>query len=104
MMSIDNLEFEPLSRHMSCGNEVQLAKTVYKGVEILERTYFPWNPLKDSTVFYTVDLVFPIGTMDCLADWMYTEEGFGVPHVDTLEKAIEIIDNFKAQSHEYNRS
>ncbi len=94
-MNIDELIFEPINRHMSCGNEIQLAKTNYRSIEIHERTFFPFNIFKETVVCYMVDLVFPIGTMDCLTDVYYTDEGFGVPEVSTLEEAIAIIDKFK---------
>ena len=99
-MNIDEIIFEPVSRNFSGGNENQHAKTLYKGVEIHERTFFPWNFMKPSLTWYIVDLIFPIGTMECLTDKYYTEEGFGVPEVDTLEEAIAIIDNFKSGKYE----
>ena len=91
----NDLIFEPVTRTTSAGNEMQVAKTAYKGIEIIERTFFPWNPFKQISVHYMVDLVFPIGTLKCLSEDFYTEEGYGVPVVDTLEEAIVIIDNFK---------
>lgn len=92
---IDQLEFEPVARCTTGGDEMQVARTFYKGIEIVERTFFPWNPFKKTSVHYMVDLVLPMGTLDCLSDVYYTDEGYGVPEVKTLEEAISIIDNFK---------
>lgn len=94
-MTIDDLIFEPISQRMSNGNEIQHAKTVYKGVEIHERTFFPFNIFKEPKVWYIVDLIFPMEAMSCITDKYYCEEGFGVPEVDTLEEAVAIIDKFK---------
>ena len=93
--NIDNLIFEPLHRSFQGGNELQVCKTNYNGVDIIERTYFPWNIFKKPTTWYSVDLIFPMGTMECLTDKFYTDEGYGMPEVSTLEEAVAIIDNFK---------
>jgi len=92
---IDTLVFEQVAKCPSGGNEMQVAKTVYKGIDIIERTFFPWSPFKSISVHYMVDLVLPMGTLECLSDSYYTEEGFGVPEVKTLEEAIKVIDDFK---------
>lgn len=94
-MTIDEIIFEPVSRHMSGGNEIQHAKTSWRGIEIHERTFFPWSPFKEAKTWYIVDLIFPMDAMPCITDAYYTDEGFGVPEVDTLEEAVAIIDNFK---------
>lgn len=92
---LENLIFEPVAKTTSGGNEMQVAKTIYKGIDVIERTFFPWNIFKKTSVHYMVDLVLPIGTIKCLSEDFYTEEGYGVPVVNTLEEAIAIIDNFK---------
>ncbi len=95
-MKTSELIFEPISRSPSAGNELQCAETNYKGVRILEFTFFPWSPFKNISVWYMVDLVLPMGTIPSLvADKYYTEEGFGVPEVKTIEQAIEVVENFK---------
>jgi hypothetical protein len=95
MTQANDLIFEPVTRTPQSGNEMQVAKTIYKGIEIIERTFFPWSPFERISVHYMVDLVFPIGTLDCLSEDFYTEEGYGVPVINTIEEAMVIIDNFK---------
>lgn len=94
---LDNLEFEPVSRRTSCGNEIQLARTIYKDVVITERTFFPWNFFKQASTLYIVSLVLPVGAVDCLdEDYGYTDEGYGLPVTDSLEKALAVIDDYRA--------
>jgi hypothetical protein len=95
---IDALEFTPINRYMSFGNEIQIAETEYKGIKIIERTFFPWNIFKDVSVIYSVCLLLPIkpimnGIID--GEGCYCAEGFGTPDFKELGFAIEFIDNYK---------
>lgn len=94
-----NLIFEPLNRFTSHGDEIQVCKTTYKGIEIINRTLFPYNFMKDITDSYLPDYVLPMDTKlpndGIMSDAFYTEEGFGVPIFYKLEHCLKFIDNFK---------
>ena len=89
----DSLIFEPVCC-VGNGNQMQVASTKHKNVQIIERTFFPWNVFKKSSVHYMVDLVLPMGTEPCLSEDYYTDEGFGVPVVDTLEEAVILAEKY----------
>lgn len=90
----NDLEFKPVTMYGK-GNQVQVAETKYKGVLIYERTFIPWNVFKNISVHYQIDLVLPMGSEPCLDPDFYTDEGYGVPVVKTLEEAIVLIDKYK---------
>ena len=96
---IDNLlEFTPECKEARGGRELQIATTKFKNVTIIERTHIPFNPFKNITVEYVLDLVLPISTMvknGYMSESYYTAEGYGTPvFKNDLESAIEFINNF----------
>jgi len=95
---IENLEFTPLHRYMSAGNEIQICKTNYLGIGITERTFFPYNIFKKPSYWYTVDLVLKTSEYNCLSEDYYTQEGYGLPEFKTLEEACEFIINYKKRN------
>jgi hypothetical protein len=99
--TINNLEFEPINRFMQAGNEIQVCKTNYMGIEILWRTFFPYNIFKDPIDQFSCDLLLPIDTV--IENGSIEKEGFyidadspvGVPVTNTLEAIIKVIQQFK---------
>jgi hypothetical protein len=92
------LTFKPLTRYMSAGNEIQVCTTKYKGIEITERSFFPYNPFKNPVFWYIVDLVLPIETTTkngVISDEYYTAPGYGLPVFNTLDDATAFIANFR---------
>lgn len=85
------LIFEPL-HCVGRGDQRQVARTKHKGVYIIQTTFIPWNIFKQTNVHYMIDLVLPIRSEPCLSTEYYTDEGFGVPVVKTLEEAILLIE------------
>ena len=89
-------EYTPCNRFMSCGNEIQICSLQLSDtVKLYERTFYPWNFLKEPTVYWTIDLVLPISFIDkikefngILSDNFYTDENFGLPEFDKLENAF----------------
>jgi len=90
----NSLVFEPILRYGK-GDEMQVARTTYKNTTIYERTFIPWNIFKKITVSYDIDLVLLMGTEPCLSADFYTDDGYGIPVVKTLEEAIVLIDKYK---------
>lgn len=107
---LNGLVFEPVRAYQSCGNQIQIARTSYQGIEITERTFFPWNLLKSSTCIYIPDLIIQqdsdlarviesIGPdKAALTDKYYTEEGYAMVECFHLETCLQIIDAFKTPS------
>jgi hypothetical protein len=101
----DQAIFEPIKEWTSCGNRYQLCKTNIEGIKVTERTFFPWNFLKEPVQWYIVDLVLPMDTVvpngDMCGDY-YTDEGYGLPQfLSNLEFAFDFIMNYKkTQLHE----
>ena len=104
-----HLVFEPVNRFRSCGNEIQICRTSYQGIEITERSFFPWNPLKKSSFVYVPDLL--IAEQDQLADFCrqraedyslsdhyYTEPGFFLAECKTMEACLDLIEYFKSSN------
>lgn len=95
---INKLVFNPETRHMSAGNEIQHCGTEYKGIKITEVTYFPFNIFINISTWYIVDLVLPMDTKvenGEMRDCYYTDEGYGLPVFDKLEDVIVFINKFK---------
>ena len=98
---IDNLKFEPVNRFMQCGNEIQICKTSYLGIEIFWHTFFPYNIFKNPIDTFSCDLLLPIDTVieggKIEKEGYYIDEDspFGVPETSTLEAIIKVIQNYK---------
>ena len=99
---INNLEFTPVNRFTQAGNEIQICKTSYMGIEIYWRTFYPYNIMKDPTDTFSCNLLLPIDTV--IEGGKIEKEGYyidedspvGVPETDTLEAIIRVIQNFKS--------
>lgn len=92
------LKFNPINRFNSCGNEIQVCTTKFKGIGITERTFFPYNFMLDITSWYILDLILPIDYPiqdGHISDQYYTDEGYGVPEFSTLEYATKFIKQYK---------
>jgi len=99
MTAADNLVFTPECRTRTGSNELQIANTQYRGVNIAERTFIPWNIFRKTVVQYVVDLQLPMDTEvkgGEMSQYYYTSEGYGLPVFDQLEDAVEFIDKFKS--------
>ena len=104
MAIIDNLEFTPVNRFTSHGNEIQICKTTYLGIEIFWRTFFPYNIFKDPVDTFSCDLLLPIDTI--IEDGRICKDGYyidldspvGIPETNTLEAIIKVIDKFKTSN------
>lgn len=90
---LENVEFEPVSRFQSHGNEIQICKFSYKELDVYERTFIPYNILKHIVTTYSIDLILPIG--ENVPQGYYSEEGYGYPEFKEIEDAIKWIDNYK---------
>lgn len=93
---MQNLEFKPLVRFFKFGNEIQRCETKYKGVGIMQETYFPYNFLKEPTDSFMVDRIVKVDSKIPNAEIcenFYTEQDYGYPVFKTLENAIEYIDS-----------
>lgn len=96
---MNTLEFEPVNRFWSAGNEIQRCKTIHNGIEILWETYFPFNIFKSPIDTFTPDIILPMSTKvinGVLNDAYYTDEGYGMVDFKTLEDAIQFINDFKS--------
>jgi hypothetical protein len=98
-LKIENLEFSPVNRYFSRGNETQICETKYKGVSINEWTHFPYSFFgdKEPITYYVVDLVLPMTTVvkgGEMSNYYYTEDGYGLAVIKTLEDTIEFIDKY----------
>jgi hypothetical protein len=90
---LDKIEFEPISKYNKFGNEIQTAKFNYKGIDVYEETFIPYNIFKNITVIYTIDLLLPIG--ENIEQGPYCEEGYGSPMFNKIEDSINFINNYK---------
>ena len=97
---IDTLEFESLHNYFSCGNEIQVCGSNYKGINITWRTFFPWNIFKEPSDIFWLDLVLPLNTVieNGWMDSIYDPEGYGSPHFKQLEHAIEFINKYNDEN------
>ena len=97
-------EYTPLNRFMNCGNEIQVCGLLFPhNVHVTERTFFPWNFMKDPSTYWVLDLVLPISITDKikefggeLSDCYYTDEGYGMPEFRNLEKAFEFNEYYNS--------
>lgn len=89
---LEKIRFEPVTRFMSHGDEIQICKFSYKGLDVYERTFFPFNVFKKISTTYSVDLVLPIG--EDIPQGYYAEEGYGSPEFKEITEAIKWIDNY----------
>lgn len=96
MNAIDSLILEPVCSYMSSGNNIQICKTEYKGIEISWQTIFWWNIFRDPSDTITVCLCLPDTTIleNGFMQQYYEPEGFAAPCFRTLEFAVEFIDNY----------
>ena len=69
----------------------------YKGIRITETYILPHHWGKKATTHYLIDLIFPMGTFECLNDGYYTPEGYGMPVFNKLEDAKAFIDDYRAK-------
>lgn len=92
----NELIFEPLNSFMSCGDNIQICKTNYLGIDIYIRTIFWYNIFKEPSDTFTVDLNLPMDTIidNGSMENIYHEDGYGSPVFNTLEYAIEYIKNY----------
>lgn len=95
---VDGLEFKPYTRYSSCGNDIQICVSEYKGVHITWRTVFWWNIFQDPSDTISIGLVLPLSTEvpNGRMEQIYEPEGFGSPHFSSLEPAIEFINSYSA--------
>ena len=94
-MQIDDLVFEPLISFDSAGANTQRCRADYKTTSIMWETYFPWHG--EPRDKFIVDLVVKASEVILngrLADYLYTDAGFGYPEFDKLEDAVAWVDNF----------
>jgi hypothetical protein len=103
---IEALTFEGVRTYQSAGNEIQIARTNYRGIEVIERTFFPWNIFKPAVAIYIPDIIIGEGSplasfvrsnseMMMLTDCYYTDPGFFMVDCKSLEAAISLINKFK---------
>jgi hypothetical protein len=98
-------EYTPLNKFMNCGNEIQVCSLdLPNNTKVIERTFMPWNFLKEPTSSYVVDLVLPVSMTDKVKEFngrmageYYTDEGYGMPEFKDLENAF----NFNQYYHEH---
>lgn len=92
------LVFKPEHEWSSSGDQLQTCTTMHNNVNISWLTKFYWNIFKAPLNVITVDLLLPIDTVltDGRMEEGYCENGFGYPVFDTLENAINFIDNYKS--------
>ncbi len=98
MINCDTLEFEPIANYFSHGNQIQKCETKVQGIEILWTTFFPYNIFKDPADWFLVNLILPMDTVVIdgrLNPNYYTDEGFGMPEFDTLETAVNFIEQYQ---------
>lgn len=95
-------EYTQLNNFMSCGTNIQVSGLMFPyNVHVTERTYFWWNFLKDSTTHWVLDLVIPETEKKTIEDFggtfatqYYTDDGYGMPQFDDLEKAFNYNEHY----------
>lgn len=105
--SVAGLTFVPLHRWRVGGNEHQIARTTFRGVDIYERSFFPFSIFKPLSFHYVVDLILPMttpvagGTMENYDLYLDDpDDTVGNPHVRTLEAAVEFIQQYRIDNPE----
>lgn len=94
----NSLIFNPIHRFFKSGNEIHIVSTIYMGVSITHRTYFPYNVLKDPIDLFLVDIILPIDyklEKGSINDGYYTEIGYGYPEFNSLLESMSFIKNYK---------
>jgi hypothetical protein len=91
MNTIEQISTETFSTNREI---IQITQCKYRGVIFTERYISPnfWG-LKPKTMFY-IDLQLPMNSYPCISDGFYTEEGYGLPLLETETKVKEFIDNY----------
>lgn len=93
---INGLTFEPSNKFPFNECEYQTEITTYENITIIKWTLILFDSINPIKIWYVVDLELPMGKLDCLDNEIFTDPNYGVPKVNTLEEAIEIIDKFNS--------
>lgn len=92
---MNDLVFEPLVSFDHAGASTQRCRAQYKTTSIMWETYFPWyGEPRDKFIVDIIVKASEIILNGILADYLYTDEGFGYPEFGRLDDAIAWIDNF----------
>jgi len=91
-------KYKQENRFMQAGNEIQICSIKMLGIRCIERTYFPYNILKEPVTSIIPDLVLPMETViegAYMSDKYYTDKGYGMPVFEKYEYVYKYLKQLK---------